>query len=129
MALHHAAPGEIVDLAHPLPEAAGDPSIALFRTTEVEVIRRVLQRGQTVPPHHVAGPVILHCLAGAVRLHLDEGASPATAPAADARTMTAGQLAFVPADRPYALQADADSILLMTVVRVAGAAPPHPVDS
>ena len=108
MALHHALPGEIIDLAAPA-DAPPHQSTALFRTAEVEVIRRVLQRDQDVPAHQVDGPIILHCLAGVVRLTL-QGAS-------GALLLRSGQMTWLAGGEPYALTAQEDSVLLMTIVR------------
>ena len=107
MALHHAAPGEIIDLAHVPERVLDDQSIALFKTPEVEVIRRVLDRGQTVPQHRVGGPIVFQCLAGAVRLVLTH-AQP---------VLAAGRLLYIAPGEPYALEAQDDSVLLMTIVR------------
>jgi quercetin dioxygenase-like cupin family protein len=107
MALHHAAPGEIVDLFRvpdPMPE---DQSIALFKRAEVEVIRRVLDGGQSVPQHRVDGPIVFQCLSGAVTLVL-----PLARP-----ELTAGHLLYIAPGEPYALEAQQDSVLLMTIVR------------
>ncbi|GAC1406003.1 MAG: cupin domain-containing protein [Burkholderiaceae bacterium] len=107
MALHHAGAGEVVDLAHTPPGAPEDQSIALFKTDELEVIRRVLHNGQSVPAHKVDGPVVLHCLQGAVQVML---------PGAEL-ILVAGQLSYLARLQTYALQAREHSVLLMTIVR------------
>lgn len=110
MALHHAAPGEIIDLANPASAAADATSSALFKTPEVEVIRRVLHAGQSVPRHRVDGPVILHCLSGKVRVMAVPGTP----------ELGAAQLTYLAPAQAFALEALQDSVLLMTVVRLAG---------
>lgn len=138
MALHHAVPGEIIDLARLPSGAQDDQSVALFKIAEVEVIRRVLQRGQGVPRHQVAGPIILHCLSGAVAVLLVQDSSLGTtgtpgAPAVDTpppASVSAGQdvpaaqpallaneLTYLAPGTPFALQAEADSVLLITILR------------
>lgn len=107
MALHHAAPGEIINLANPEQDAPQDASTALFRTDDIEVIRRVLLPGKTVPPHEVNGDITLQCLTGAATL-IAHG---------KAQVIPAGHLAFVSAGEPYSLAADEESIVLMTIVR------------
>ncbi len=108
MALHHALPGEVIDLATAPADAPQNQSTALFRTAEIEVIRRVLQRDQDVPEHRVDGPVVLHCLEGAVRL---------IRPNAAVLLLQAGQMTWLAGGQPYALGAREDSVLLMTIVR------------
>ena len=82
----------------------------MLRTAEVEVIRRVLQKDQEVPEHQVTGPIIFHCLGGAVRL-IRPGASAAL-------LLRTGQMSWLDGGQPYALAAQEDSILLMTIVRL-----------
>ena len=140
MALHHAVPGEIVDLALAPSGAPDDQSVALFKTPEVEVIRRVLQRGQGVPRHQVAGPIILHCLTGAVTVSLAPDASAIAADTSGLASATAmrrtsagvgqdvpavqpallaNELTYLAPGTPFALHAEADSVLLMTILRPA----------
>jgi quercetin dioxygenase-like cupin family protein len=107
MALYHATSGEIIDLANPPQDAPEEASTALFRTDDIEVIRRVLQPGQAVPQHEVNGDITLQCLTGSVKL-IAHGKTQALPP---------GHLAYVAACEPYALQADQESVVLMTIVR------------
>jgi quercetin dioxygenase-like cupin family protein len=107
MALHHAGPGEIINLAHPPQGAAQDVSTAIFRTDDIEVIRRVLQPGKTVPPHEVKGDLTLQCLTGTVKL-MAYGKTQAIPP---------GHLAYVAGCEPYSLGADEETVVLMTIVR------------
>lgn len=107
MALHHAQSGEIIDLAHPRQEVPEDQSIALLKTDDVEVIRRVLHPGQTVPQHEVNGDITLQCLSGAVKLNAH----------GTTQTLRPGQLVYVAACEPYSLEADQASVVLMTIVR------------
>ena len=109
MALHHALSGEIIDLATTPADAPQNQSTALLRTAEVEVIRRVLQKDQEVAEHQVNGPVSFHCLNGAVRL-IRPGASAAV-------LLRPAQMSWLAGGEPYALTAQEDSVLLMTIVR------------
>lgn len=107
MALHHVAPGEIIDLAQAPADAPEDQSSALFRTPELEVIRRVLHRHQSVPQHHVDGPIVFQCLEGRVSV---------TASGGDIN-LSAGQLTYLAPAESYSLTGLEDSVLLMTIVR------------
>lgn len=107
MALHHAMPGEIINLRRPLQDVSEDISTALFKTDDVEVIRRVLHAGQSVPPHEVDGDITLQCLSGKFKL-IAHG---------KIQSMEEGELAYVAACQPYALEAEEDSVILMTIVR------------
>ena len=107
MALHHVAPAEVIDLAHAPADAPEDQSSALFRTPELEVIRRVLQRHQSVASHHVDGPIVFQCLSGWVGISAG-GHEIALRP---------GQLTYLAPSESYALTGIEDSVLLMTIVR------------
>ena len=109
MALHHALPGEIIEPAIAPSDASQNQSTALLRTDEVEVIRRVLQKDRDVAEHSVDGPIIFHCLAGAVQL-VRPGAGTTL-------LLRAGQMSWLAGGDAYALSAQEDSVLLMTIVR------------
>ena len=64
MAIPHAQPGDIIDV-RPLGGALADArSHALFKSTDLEVIRLVLRAGEGMPPHAVAGEITLQCIEG-----------------------------------------------------------------
>jgi quercetin dioxygenase-like cupin family protein len=109
MAIHHARPGEVFDLAHPQQEVPNTQSTALFRTDDIEVIRRVLRAGEKVPEHKVDGDMTLQCLAGAVKV-CAHGAE---------QTITPGKLMYIASCEPYWLEGDGgEGVVLMTIVRV-----------
>jgi quercetin dioxygenase-like cupin family protein len=107
MALHHAASGEIINLKNPNQNVPDDVSTALFKTDDVEVIRRVLQPKQVIPQHEVNGDMTLQCLSGKVRIKVHD----------QAQIMSEGELMYISACEPYSLEGEEDSIVLMTIVR------------
>jgi quercetin dioxygenase-like cupin family protein len=112
MALHHAASGEIIDLALSGDALSETVSTALFKTEEIEVIRMVLRAGREVPEHSVPGEMTLQCLEGAVELSLHDGV----------RILRAGQLVCLQGNAPHAVRAiDNASLLLTIVLKHAGA--------
>jgi quercetin dioxygenase-like cupin family protein len=109
MAIHHARPGEVFDLAHPQQEVPENLSTALFRTDDIEVIRRVLRADEKVPEHSVNGDMTLQCLAGAVKVSA-HGAT---------QTLAQGQLMYVASSAPYRLEGNGgEGVVLMTIVRM-----------
>jgi quercetin dioxygenase-like cupin family protein len=106
MALHHAQSGEIIELLHPR-QAPEDLSTALLKTDDIEVIRRVLYAGQTVPRHEVNGDITVQCLLGAVKLNAHD----------KSQTLMPGELVYIAACEPYSLEANEASAVLMTIVR------------
>ena len=47
-------------------------SAVLFKAEDLEVIRVVLRKGQSLPPHRVPGSVSLHCLEGRLEVMLGQ---------------------------------------------------------
>lgn len=106
MALHHASPGEVVDLGPLGPELASARTRALVKTDAFEAARLIVGKGTEIPPHSVAGPVILHCLEGRVRIAMS-GSEIALA---------AGQWTHLEGGTEHAVHGLEDSALLMTIL-------------
>lgn len=105
MAIAHAEAGEVVDTLGPK-GAAGEGTAALFKTEHLEVIRMVVAAGKEVPPHHVAGELTVHCLAGCVAF------------TARGRTqeLRAGQILHLMGGDEHSFRALERSVLLLTIV-------------
>ncbi|WP_048438972.1 cupin domain-containing protein [Caenimonas sp. SL110] len=105
MAINHANAGDVVDV-RPLGAAlATARSHAIFKADHLEVIRLVLQPGEQMPSHAVAGEITLQCIEGRIAFTCDAGA----------RELAAGQLVRVAADEVHALRAIESSSLLLTI--------------
>jgi quercetin dioxygenase-like cupin family protein len=104
MALPHAAPAEAIELA--ALRQPGTLSSALFKTEQLEVMHLVVDAGKSLPPHHVAGPMTVQCLAGEVRFS-------AAGKNVELRT---GQMLYLLGGETYSLVALHDSALLVTLV-------------
>lgn len=105
MALPHAQPIEPVDV-RPLGDRLGaERSTALFKSEDLEVIRLVLDTGECVPPHQVAGEATLQCLEG--RLRVDAQGRE--------QVLQAGQLLYVPGGLPHAITALSPASALLTI--------------
>jgi len=107
MALPHATSGQVVRIGR----AAGEDlaqfsSIALAKTEQMELIRMTVPAGRAVPQHAVRGQLTLQCLEGEV--------------AFDAHGRTAllrgGEMLYLEGGAPHALRANADSLLLLTIL-------------
>lgn len=113
MALAHAHPGDIIDL-RPLGNALlATPSRALLRSPDLELLHLVLIQGDRIPSHAFDGACTLHVLEGRVRVDLGH-AQPVLQPA---------QMLMLEAGSPHAIEAIADTSLLLTMVR---GSPPSP---
>ena len=113
MAIPHASPGDVIDVRPLGPALAGARSHALFKSSDLEVIRLVLPAGEGMPPHSVAGEITLQCIEGRIAFDCDSGA----------RELAAGQLIHCAADEIHGLHAIEDSSLLLTIALKSQPAP------
>lgn len=110
MALHHASPGEVVDLGLPAnaPDQVANQPVAraIVKTDRFEAIHLVLERGGKIPAHKVASEITLHCVQGAVSVTLAD------------RTFAlhAGQWVFFGENSVRGIDAITDAVLLMTIM-------------
>ncbi len=105
MALEHARPGEAVDLRLPAADAQAAPSSALFKSSDLEVIRLVLRAGKSLPPHTVPGDITVQCLDGRLDVTVD-GRS---------HRLAAGQLLYLPGGVRHGVVALDDASALVTI--------------
>lgn len=105
MALDHAASGEVIDVRPLGAKLSESISTALFKSSQLEVLRMVLQAGKTVPEHQVSGEMTIQCMEGVVELR------------AHARTqvLQAGHLMRLSGKVPYEIHAIENASLLMTI--------------
>ena len=111
MATHHAAAGEVVDLATWADDLPSEKSKVIMKTTGLELARLVIGAG--VDMHQagdcqVDGPVVVHCIEGQIELKTDAGRS----------RLRAGQLAYLEGHTDHALTGIDDSVVLLTIVLV-----------
>lgn len=105
MALHHAEPGEIVDLA---PLGAGIKDVgsqAIIKTEQFEAMRLVLHAGEEIPEHRVAGNITLQCLEGRIEIGLGDSSL----------ELVACQWIYLRGGATHSLKGMEDSSLLLTV--------------
>lgn len=109
MALKHAQPLEVIDL-HASDEARGtSASSSLLKTEQLQLMQLVLPAGHGLPEHRVPGEITVQCLAGEASV---------VTPQATCR-LRPGQLVALPGNEPHAVQAHADTTLLVTVLHMA----------
>jgi quercetin dioxygenase-like cupin family protein len=106
MAIEHALPGQPVDVCPLGPRLSAQKTVALFKSTQLEVIRLVLLAGKTLPPHKVDGEITIHCLEG--RLSVGTGET--------RQVLAAGQLLYLPGGVVHDVQALEDASALVTIV-------------
>jgi quercetin dioxygenase-like cupin family protein len=106
MAIPHAAAGQAIDVRPLGPRLAGERTVALFKSQDLEVMRLVLQAGKALPPHKVAGEITVQCIEGAVDVTAD----------GQSHVLRAGQLLYLAGDVLHGVTALEDSSALVTVV-------------
>lgn len=112
MALHHATPGEIVDvspLGEKLPQAI---NTTLLRSEHLQVFRVVLRKGEEFVDHAVPGEITVQCLEGLIAFDIAGKRVERLAP---------GHLIYLDGGQPHALKALENSSVLVTVYH-----PRHP---
>jgi quercetin dioxygenase-like cupin family protein len=115
MALPHAQPLDIINVAPLGPQLARSVSTSLIKTGRLQLLHLVLPVHQDVPSHHVDEECVIHCLEGDVEVTMPSGV----------RRLGPGQLVLLPAGQPHGLRARADSAVLLTLQLRGGDAGDH----
>lgn len=105
MALHHAQPGEIVDLAPTGSNLGNAKTAAITKTDQFEAIRLIVEAGTEIPRHEVSGQITLHCLEGHVELGLESSSV----------ELKANEWVYLDAGAPHSVRGIRDSALLLTI--------------
>lgn len=78
---------------------------ALFKSQDLEVIRLVLRKGQSLPMHRVQGEITVHCLEGRIEVTTDTGP----------HGLQAGQMLFLPGGVDHDVRGTEDASALVTI--------------
>lgn len=105
MALHHAKPGEIVNLGPMGPRLRDGRTMAIIKADHFEAIRLIVHAGSEIPQHKVSGEVTLHCLEGHVELGVDP------TPIA----LKSNEWVYLEGGAPHSIKAIEHSSLLLTI--------------
>lgn len=106
MALPHARPLDVIDVAPQGERLHGQPSTSLIKTDRLQLLHLVLAAHQDLPRHHVDDECTIHCLEGEVDVMMGAGV----------RQLRPGQVIVVPAKEPHSVKARAESALLVTLL-------------
>jgi quercetin dioxygenase-like cupin family protein len=105
MAIPHARPGQAVEVQPLGTRLAQEKTVALFKSEDLEVMRVILLRSRSLPPHSVPGEITIQCI---------EGASDVTANGRS-HVLQAGQLLYLAGGVTQGVTALQDSSALVTV--------------
>jgi quercetin dioxygenase-like cupin family protein len=105
MSIHHAKPGEIIQL--PLGTTRSDfTTTTLVKTNDLELIRLVLPTGKGIPTHKAPGEITVQSLEGRVAFTAGH----------KTQELVAGQLLYLSGGEPHSVKAIEDSTLLVTIL-------------
>jgi len=105
MALPHPRPGEVVDIQPLGARLAHERSVALFKSSDLEVMRLVLLAGKSWRLHRVPGEITMQCIEGAIEVNAD----------GQTHVLHAGQLLYLAGGVTHGVTALQDSSALITV--------------
>lgn len=105
MAIPHAKPGQVIDVAPLGPALSQATTIALFKADHLEVMRVVLRAGKSLPPHKVAGDITVQCIEGRLDVQAD----------GQSHVLGGGQLLYLPGGVVHSVTALEDASALVTV--------------
>lgn len=105
MAIHHAEPGDVIDIRPLGSHLAQAVTTTLAKTEQMEIIRLILPAGKKIPSHRVAGPITVHCLEGRVEFQAF----------GKWQTLEPGQLLFLTGGELHAVRSIEHSSVLVTI--------------
>jgi quercetin dioxygenase-like cupin family protein len=106
MAQPHAKSGQVVDLRPLGPKLHDAKTTALIKEKYFEAVRLIVHAGMDIPPHKVAGNIMLHCLEGEIVLGL----------AASVVILKSGDWLYLKGGELHSLRGVVDSSLLLTIL-------------
>lgn len=106
MSISHASPGQLIDV-RPLNDRIADTQTrTLIKTDAFQVLRLVLPAGKKIAEHKAPAEITVQCIEGHVKF-ISSGAS---------QDLHAGELLYLSAAEPHAVEAITDSSLLVTLL-------------
>jgi quercetin dioxygenase-like cupin family protein len=106
MALPHAQPLDVINVAPLGDQLSGTVSTSLIKTDRIQLLHMVLAPHQDQPMHHVDDECTIHCLEGAVDVIMGVGV----------RQLRPGNVIVLPAKEQHALKAREQSAVLVTLL-------------
>lgn len=105
MALHHAAPGEIVDVRPLGSNLHQSVTSTLLKSEHLQVFRLVLPKGKEFREHKVPGEITVQCLEGIIEFTTAD----------QKQQLHPGEMLYLNGGAPHAVSAIEDASVLVTV--------------
>jgi quercetin dioxygenase-like cupin family protein len=106
MALPHAQPLDVINVAPLGDKLRESVSTSLIKTDEIQLLHIVLAAHQDQPFRHVDHACTLHCLEGDIEIVMGVGT----------RKLRAGNVIVLPAKQQHSLRARTDCAVLLTLI-------------
>lgn len=110
MGLQHCQPGEMLNLITLRENLPQSETFAIARTDNLEVVRRFLPKGKSIPLHHAPGEITVQCLQGKITFFVR----------GEARDMGPADWLFLMPKEEHSLEAHEDSVVLISMWRRPG---------
>jgi quercetin dioxygenase-like cupin family protein len=105
MATHHAAPGEVVDLANWAHDLPVEKTKIIVKTDQIQLARLVMPKGKEFLNHKISDPLVIQCIKGQIEFTA-MGVTQEFRP---------GQLLYLMAEEPHSLKGIEDAVILLTI--------------
>ncbi|MEZ6137086.1 MAG: cupin domain-containing protein [Pirellulaceae bacterium] len=106
MSIKHAKPSEVIHLQRLGSEIESTKTSTLFKTEAMEAIRLVLPAGKQIAEHNAPGEITVFCLEGRVKFTSQR----------EAKELVAGDMLYLSAADPHAVEAVENSTVLVTIL-------------
>ncbi|WP_164103143.1 cupin domain-containing protein [Candidatus Laterigemmans baculatus] len=109
MSIHHADPGEIIDVQRPADAGGGEAAgktTTLVKHDPLQIIRLVLAAGKEIPTHQSPGFLVVQCVEGRVEF---------TA-LGETRLLEPGKLLYLRPHEPHSVRCIEAGVLLLTMM-------------
>lgn len=98
--------GRIIDLFTTDSSRSREQLVSLLKTPQVELLKLCVPQGSRLPVHQAVGEIVFLCLRGQIEV---------AAPGAE-HALSAGQLMYLTADTPVAIEGREDALVVVAVV-------------
>jgi quercetin dioxygenase-like cupin family protein len=105
VAIPHAQPGEVIDVRPFGEQLSSRRTETLFKSGMIEVVRLVLTAGKVLAEHKAPGEITVQCLEGRIAFRA----------LGKTTELAAGQMLYLPAGEPHAVECLEDASVLLTI--------------
>lgn len=105
MTIIHASPGDLIDVRPWGADGIDHKTSTLFKSEQLEVLRLAMPAGKVIAEHQAPGEITVQCLEGRIAFIV----------AGKRQELVAGDLLYLTAGQPHALESLEDGSILVTL--------------